>query len=396
MMQPPYPQSRRPSVMFLCTSYQVGGMQRVVAGVSRELAHSGWDVQTLFPQPQEAAERERLLRWCAEQGVKADTSPYVMDAFFKHSWHEVAGLRRMLQTSGADIVNFHYGDNFISLKDMLGAFRAGPRVIATVHHPTPWNKGNQRKRALTLLGGLLADRVTTFSQATYRVLRQAGIPKAKIDIIPCGAAIPRHTPARQEARERMGLPQDRTIVGCLSRLVPHKNVDQLIEAVAKLPATDPEVLLVVAGDGECRADLEALGAERLGERVRFLGYVPDVDDFYAACDVFALPSELEGFGLVYVEAAFHGVPSVGTLAGGVPEAVDDGKTGLLIKVGDKSALVDALWRFCNDPGLRQRMGEAGRKRAYAELTERAMAERFDGVFRRNVPQVGRNLRVEQP
>jgi len=137
----------------------------------------------------------------------------------------------------------------------------------------------------------------------------------------------------------------------------------------------------VGGSGPERNVLEGRAAELLGARAIFLGQVPDKLDLYAACDVFALPSHMEGFGLVYVEAAFHGVPSIGARVGGVPDAVIDGETGLLVPVGDPDALANAIGRLRDDPALRARLGEAARARAYAEFTMDRLADRYERIFR---------------
>ena len=119
---------------------------------------------------------------------------------------------------------------------------------------------------------------------------------------------------------------------------------------------------------------------RLSCRAQFLGRVADTTDAYAAADLFVMPSREEGFGLVYIEAAFHGVPSIGCRVGGVPVAIHEGKTGLLIEPGDTGALSAAIQQLRCDEGLRLRMGSAARERALAEFTEATMAQRYEQVL----------------
>jgi glycosyltransferase involved in cell wall biosynthesis len=108
--------------------------------------------------------------------------------------------------------------------------------------------------------------------------------------------------------------------------------------------------------------------------------VPDTADLYAASDLFALPSYLEGFGLVYVEAAFHGVPSIGADMGGTREAILDGETGLLVPPGDRAALAGAIQRLRDDAVLRRRFGAAARARARARFAPARMADEYAAVF----------------
>ena len=100
----------------------------------------------------------------------------------------------------------------------------------------------------------------------------------------------------------------------------------------------------------------------------------------AAADVFALPSRREGFGLVYVEAALHGVPSVGCAVGGVTDVIAHGETGLLVPPEDADALAGTLRRLADDPRWRRRLGAAAGPEA-AEFTEPVMADRYTAVFR---------------
>lgn len=142
-----------------------------------------------------------------------------------------------------------------------------------------------------------------------------------------------------------------------------KGIDSLLRALARLPSD--EFTLTVIGDGPARPTLQGL-ADQLGvaAQVRFLGAVPDAarDAELRACDVFALPSELEGFGIVYAEALAHGKPCLAAQAGGAPEIVRDGETGLLCPAPvaeNLDALCAALQRL-RDPALRQRLGQTGR------------------------------------
>jgi phosphatidylinositol alpha-1,6-mannosyltransferase len=141
-----------------------------------------------------------------------------------------------------------------------------------------------------------------------------------------------------------------------------------IRAVAGLRDRWPSLHYLVVGDGDERGRLEAL-ADALGvtDCVRFVGEVADQElaQYFAACDVFVLPNrveagDFEGFGIVFLEAAASGKPVVGGASGGVVEAVDDGRTGLLVDAEDPSAVQSALERLLSSPDLRDRFGRAGR------------------------------------
>ena len=195
-------------------------------------------------------------------------------------------------------------------------------------------------------------------------------------MVPGGVTLPRRAPSRQEARRRMGLPPGAFLVATAARLVVSKGVADLIEGLARVPAPSASLGLLVAGDGPERAALEALAEEKIGGRVWFLGHLDEMQDFYAAADVFALVSYGESFGLVFVEAASYGLPSVGTDVGGIPEVVLHGRTGFLVPPHDPDRIAAALGFLRDDPVVRGLMGEAARERAQAEFTEGLMADRY--------------------
>jgi phosphatidylinositol alpha-1,6-mannosyltransferase len=188
---------------------------------------------------------------------------------------------------------------------------------------------------------------------------------------------------RQRARRRFGIDPDRPLVFGLSRLVPRKGFDVLIDAVAGL---DPRVQLAVGGAGRDARRLARRAADRgITDRCTFLGRVPEADlaDLYGCADVFAMLCrerwgglEAEGYGIVFVEAAACGVPSIAGRSGGSHEAVVDGETGFVVDPHDVGGVRAALDRLLGDDALRERLGAAARQRAVDELTYDRQVERL--------------------
>jgi phosphatidylinositol alpha-1,6-mannosyltransferase len=189
-------------------------------------------------------------------------------------------------------------------------------------------------------------------------------------------------PARDAARARLGIPGSAFVVTTNARLEPHKGIADLIAAVAQLPDPDGSLILQIAGEGPQRQDLERLAAMLLPGRTRFLGHVADHADLYAATDVFAMPTRnaKESFGLVFIEAAFHAVPSVGTRVGGVPDAIVDGETGLLVAPNAPAELAAAVDRLRSDGALRSHLGLAAQARAQELFTVDRMAARYAEAY----------------
>jgi glycosyltransferase involved in cell wall biosynthesis len=157
----------------------------------------------------------------------------------------------------------------------------------------------------------------------------------------------------------------------------YKGFKQLILAMGELARQFPSVKLLLAGDGDARPELEQWVAGRPEHSlVSFLGRVSDerLEDLYRVADVFALPSEGEGFGLVFVEAMAHGLPCVCVQAGAAPEVVRDGVTGLVARPRDVADLADKLMVLAKNSTIRARLGGAARQRYALHYT----AEAFEG------------------
>jgi len=216
----------------------------------------------------------------------------------------------------------------------------------------------------------------------------AGRPLETV-VVPPGVDTERFTPLagddRRAARARFGIEDGTVAVSCISRLVPRKGIDHLIQAAARLRDDYPSLQVVVGGEGRDRGRLEQL-ATGMGAPVRFLGRVDDHDlpALYAASDVFAMVCrdrwmglEQEGFGIVFLEAAAAGIPQLAGASGGSHEAVVDGVTGTVV---GRPRSVDetrrALGALLDDPDRRRRLGRAARQRVETELTYDVLAERL--------------------
>jgi phosphatidylinositol alpha-1,6-mannosyltransferase len=222
----------------------------------------------------------------------------------------------------------------------------------------------------------------------------------EVVVIPPGVDTARFGPIdavrRQEVCRRFDLPESGSLLLTASRLVPRKGVDVLIKALPHLVPHHPRLTLAVAGAGRDAGRLRTLAARLgVGARVRFLGRVPDADlaDLYGTADIFAMLCrnrwgglEQEGFGIVFLEAAACGVPQVAGQSGGAADAVVDGVTGFVID--PPTATVDvarAIARLLDDDGLRQTMGDAGRRRAEQEFHWDGLAMQLHQALQRWTP-----------
>ncbi|MYX32470.1 MULTISPECIES: glycosyltransferase family 4 protein [Streptomycetaceae] len=248
------------------------------------------------------------------------------------------------------------------------------RLVSTTHgHEAGWAQLPASRTLLRRIGEG-TDTITYLGEYTRSRIARALTPEAagRMVQLPPGVDEKTFHPASggEAVRARLGL-TDRPVVVCVSRLVPRKGQDTLIEAMPRILAAQPDAVLLVVGGGPYADDLKRL-AERTGvaESVRFTGAVPwqELPAHFGAGDVFAMPCrtrrgglDVEGLGIVYLEASATGLPVVAGDSGGAPDAVLDGETGWVVRGGEPGEAAERILALLDDPELRRRMGERGRK-----------------------------------
>lgn len=224
----------------------------------------------------------------------------------------------------------------------------------------------------------VTDRIITISprQRLDIVERFAVAPAARTSVVPLGLdldALLRLERGAPEWRERLAIPPGAFVVGYVGRLVPIKDPLTLLRATATAARHVPNLQLLIAGDGPLRPAMERAVVE-LGMTavVRFAGWIDDLPGLYATMDVCALSSLNEGTPVALIEAMAAGLPVVATSVGGVPDLVEDERTGLLVPSRDPEALAEALLRLAARPDERRSFGAAAR----ARVAERYSASRL--------------------
>ncbi|MGJ8653984.1 MAG: glycosyltransferase [Opitutaceae bacterium] len=210
-------------------------------------------------------------------------------------------------------------------------------------------------------------------------LKQAGWPRDKMGLISNFGSIPDAGVSvnHQTIRESFELSKDVPVILTLGRLHVNKAQDVLIKAMAKVP----EAVLLLAGDGELRGELEAL-AESNGvtERIRFLGWRRDIDALFYAADICAFPSRAEPLGNVVLEAWSHNVPIAAAASEGPSWLIEHEQTGLLFPIDDVEACAQSIQRLLTDTPLRNRLVKQGGEKLNASFSEAAIVGRFQELF----------------
>lgn len=241
---------------------------------------------------------------------------------------------------------------------------------------------------LTLLSARLArrlaDRVVAVSAAVRdELVARFGARPERVVVIPNGVDLERYRAGsgRQQARRDLGLPEGAFVAGAAGRMLPVKAFDRLLAAVPTLRRDGLPVHLALAGDGPQRRRLEEQ-ARRLGiaSSVSFLGVRGDMATFFAAVDAFVLPSLREGSPRALLEAMAAGRPVVASAVGGVPEIVEDARSGLLVPPGSSDDLAAALARLAADPALALGLGAAARQRVEDHFSLDAMVHAYQRLY----------------
>ncbi|WP_327147603.1 glycosyltransferase family 4 protein [Nocardia sp. NBC_01329] len=279
--------------------------------------------------------------------------------------------RKVLRTEGCETVWFGAAAPLALLAAPLR--KAGAhRILASTHgHEVGWSMLPAARQALRVIGNN-TDVVTYVSKYTRRRFAAAFGPDAALEYLPPGVDTETFRPdpaARAELRKRYGL-GDRPTVVCLSRLVPRKGQDVLLIAMHRIKERIPGAVLVIAGSGPYEDKLRGLAdALGLADDVVFTGRVPaaELAAHHTLADVFAMPArtrgaglDVEGLGIVYLEASASGVPVVAGTSGGAPETVLDGKTGRVVDGRRADHVADAIADILADRDAAAEMGAAGR------------------------------------
>jgi phosphatidylinositol alpha-1,6-mannosyltransferase len=274
-----------------------------------------------------------------------------------------------------------------------GLRRAGvERVVAATHgHEVGWAAVPGGRQALRRIGATV-DVVTYLGEYTRSRLAPALGPGARMERLPPGVDVQAFTPRvdGEPVRRRHRL-QDRPTVVCVSRLVPRKGQDQLIRAWPEVQRRVAGAVLLVVGRGRDLPRLRRLAVAHGVQRdVVFTGAVPwaELPAHYAAGDVFAMPCrtrraglDVEGLGIVYLEASATGLPVVAGDSGGAPDAVLHGETGYVVPGRSVPAVVDRVAALLSDRDTARAMGEKGRSWVEREWRWEALAARLGGFLR---------------
>jgi glycosyltransferase involved in cell wall biosynthesis len=377
-------------VLLLVKGLGPGGAEQLLVSSARVADHDAFHYSVTFLRP----DKTHLVGAMGSAGVTARLLP--RGRLGRLGWP--LELRRTM--AGHDIVHAH--SPLLAAVARLAA-RTLPRdrrpvTVSTEHNV--WGNFSPPTRLLNAATVGLDGRRWAVSREVRRSM-WGGLGR-NVEVLVHGVVQEDAPPAagtRDRMRRDLRLPDDAVVALSVANLRREKDYPNLLRAARLALAQEPRLHVLAVGQGQLEAEVRALHRElRLGDRCRLLGYRTDVKDLMAAADLFVLASAFEGLPVSIMEAMASGLPVVATAVGGVPEAVVDGETGLLVPPRDASALAGALLRLARDPDLRAAMATkarvgseafdirtavAAQQTAYAELVESRRQGRL-GPRRRQV------------
>lgn len=313
----------------------------------------------------------------AELGVK--THRMALTTKWSFATH-IPALASLIRSLRPDLVHLH--GQFAGSFGQLALGLAGrPRSVYTAQWPSFLDDGGAWSRLRNATAERVSCRATevvAVSEHDRREFVARGLCAAeRIRVIPNAYLVDASAlPARDTNPTS-------PVIGFVGRLVDQKGCEHLVRAAPAILARHPHARFVIVGDGVDRSGLEALAVqEGVAAAFEFAGYDPDPARRLRSMTVLAVPSIYEPLGMVALEAMVCEVPVVASRVGGLPEVVDDGRTGLLVPPRDPAALAAALGRVLDDPASARAMGTAGRDRAIRNFSPEVVAAQYAELYRR--------------
>lgn len=330
---------------------------RIVAALAGGLAPGRFEQHAWFlggggplaTELQSAGVRVRLVDWL--NGVREPAGAW-------RFWHALRG-------EPFDIVHQHFGGR--SLR-WIAHRVAGARVLVQMHTRVVEARGRQPVSQ-------------AFPAADLVIADCRAIAEVAVGVRPRVVYLGVEVPPGDGAESPRPAGSSRLVVGTAGRLVPLKGIVYAVRAIAGLCGAFPGLRLEIAGSGPERARLaDEARAWGIAERVTFLGWQPDLRALLPTWDVFLHPSLEEGFPVAVLEAMASGIPVVASAVGGVPELVEDGRTGWLVPPGDAGALGERLGQLLSDGSARRAMGAAARQRVRHNFTVDRMVDEIAAIY----------------
>lgn len=328
-----------------------------------------------------------LDKWC-ENFEKEGIKVIRLNVKSKHDPKHLPQLKAIIEQENIDLLHAHVWNPASCRFAFFAGSQTKTPIITTEHDPfkLSWLKDLFKKHTLNK-----TNKVITVSENNAKIIRSLYPKHAnKIQVIHNGidttwwhSQLLRFTneDLKEIKTKKFFAKEDTLIIISVAELHERKGLEYLIKAMPKISEKFPNTKLVLVGEGPNRKNLESI-VEKLEIKnlVTFLGKQKDIPTLLKSSNIFVLPSKREAFGLVNLEAMLTPLPIVATKIGGIPEIIKDGDTGILVEAEDSEALADAIKSLIEDSETRNKMANAGQKRALEHFDAKKMAEAYEKEY----------------
>lgn len=272
-----------------------------------------------------------------------------------------AGLRigRIIGKTGASIIHCHTAR--AHTLGLMGRFFSGGKLIVSRRVDFPPKSGSA-----SLWKYRRADYIITISSRIRDIMIDSGVPAEKLSLIPSGLKLEADIDltAVRKLRAELDIGESEKVIGTVAALVGHKDYPTLLKCFVKVREKLPDVWLLALGEGDDLPEIQNLAHELgIAERVKFLGFRDDVRLFFGLFDVYVQSSRMEGLCSSLIEAMFHRLPIAATSAGGIPDLIEDGVTGLLSPPENQKLLAENIMTLLENGDLGVILGKAAREKS---------------------------------
>ena len=354
---------RKVNILYLLTSFSIGGAEKVVARTVRKLSPAKYNITV-------AALKKGSGRLISELEA-SNVSAIDLGMRFKYDITVIWKLYSLLKRERIDLI-YAYLFHPIFLSRIIGRIAKIPIILSSERVTS--DAENLLRLKLNKLTCKYSDKITTVSQTVYKSYKVIGIPESKLLTIYNGIEVDRFICKAFQRRTNNSY-----IIGCTGRLHSKNGYKYLIEAANILRNFNLRYRFI--GDGEEMIALKQQVAKmKLDNRIEFLGYRSDIPEQLTTLDIYVQPSIYEGMPNSVLEAMASGLPVIATNVGGTPEVVIDNQTGFLIPPKDPSAIAEKIMYIIEHPNLVKQIGQNAR--AYIEKTFSvdSMVKKTDDLF----------------
>lgn len=358
-------------IVHLDTGQELRGGQRQLLLLARELRARGHGQLIVCLEGTKLEARART------EGF----STFCLPAHDPWHAHGIIQLRQHLKLEPAEVLHAHDGKGqTVSWLASLGmpVKRVASRRVTFLP---------SRRLDYRLKYDRTCDGVIAVSEYVRGLIIESGVAESKVEVISDGIEIPAQPPdleARRKSRARWNFAEDDFVIGHLGTFTPEKGQTLAVNAIEQLAERVPCAQLFLVGDGPLRRSVDFVRQlDRVGNRVRIESYVENLEELFAALDLFIMPSLAEGLGSSALLAMAHGLPVVAARVGGLPEIIQEGLTGWLVEPGSVEGLAGAILEAYSDGARRRAFGQRARECA-ARFSSKIMADRTETFYRRLV------------